>query len=70
MKKYKVFKAVSKDKLPKQAKILTSTWAMKKKSSGVYQAQVTACGYKQIDGAHYDEDTKASPIVNEKLSLF
>jgi hypothetical protein len=69
MKKYKVFKAVSKDKLPKQAKILTSTWAMKKKSSGVYRARVTARGYEQIDGVHYDKDTKASPVVNEATIL-
>jgi hypothetical protein len=48
MKKYKVFEAVvEKNKFPKQAKILTSTWAMKKKLSGVYQARVTACGYEQ-----------------------
>jgi hypothetical protein len=31
MKKYKVFKTVKKSTLPKKAKVLSSTWAMKKK---------------------------------------
>jgi Reverse transcriptase (RNA-dependent DNA polymerase) len=26
-------------------------------------------GYEQIDGVHYDEDTKASPVVNEATIL-
>jgi Reverse transcriptase (RNA-dependent DNA polymerase) len=30
---------------------------------------VTAHGYEQIDGVHYDEDTKASPVVNEATIL-
>jgi hypothetical protein len=36
MAKHKMFKAVKKSTLPKQAKILTLTWAMKKKANGVY----------------------------------
>jgi hypothetical protein len=38
MEKYKVFKAVKKSALPKKAKVLSSTWAMKKKSNGTYCA--------------------------------
>jgi hypothetical protein len=33
-KKYKVFKPVKKEEVPKYAKILSTTWAMKKKSNG------------------------------------
>ena len=38
MTQYKVWKARMIDELPKHAKILTSTWAMKKKASGKYRA--------------------------------
>jgi Reverse transcriptase (RNA-dependent DNA polymerase) len=36
---------------------------MKKKASGVYRARLNARGYEQIDGEHFDKDTKASPVV-------
>jgi hypothetical protein len=63
MEKHKVFQATSIKDLPKDAKILTSTWACKKKPNGVYRARVTARGYEQIDGIHYNEDDKAAPVV-------
>jgi Reverse transcriptase (RNA-dependent DNA polymerase) len=69
MEKYKVFKAVKKNTLPKKAKVLSSTWEMKKKSNGTYCARVTARGYEQINGIHYDEGTKASPFVNKATIL-
>jgi hypothetical protein len=47
----------------KGAKILTSTWAMKKKASGVYRARITARGYEQVKGVHYHEEEKAAPVV-------
>jgi Reverse transcriptase (RNA-dependent DNA polymerase) len=62
--KNKVWKAVPMASVPKGAKILTSTWAMKKKASGVYRARLNARGYEQqVDGEHYNKDTKASPVV-------
>jgi Reverse transcriptase (RNA-dependent DNA polymerase) len=69
MEKYKVFKAVKKSTLPKKAKVLSSTWAMKKKSNGAFCARVTARVYKQVNGIHYDEDTKASTVVNKATIL-
>ena len=34
-------------------KIITSTWAMKKKkSNGVFRARLNARGYEQVDGEH------------------
>lgn len=42
---------------------MKTTWAMKTKSNGQYWAQLNACGYVQIDGVHYNEDTKAAPVV-------
>jgi Reverse transcriptase (RNA-dependent DNA polymerase) len=62
--KNKVWKAVPKTSVPKEATILTSTWAMKKKASGrVNRARLNARGYEQIDGEHFDKDTKVSPVV-------
>ena len=36
---------------------------MKKKSNSTYRARLNARGYEQVDGEHYDEDSKASPVV-------
>jgi hypothetical protein len=65
MLKHKVWKPVSRDEVPKGAKILTSTWAMKKKANGTYRARANARGYEQEDGEHYDKLTKSAPVANE-----
>jgi hypothetical protein len=65
MVKHKVWEPVSKDELPEGSKVLTSTWAMKKKANGKYRARMNARGYEQIDGVHYDENSKAAPVANE-----
>ena len=64
MNKHGVFEVVKASVVPKEAKVLTSTWAMKKKSNGTFRARLNARGYEQIDGEHYDEFTKAAPVVN------
>jgi hypothetical protein len=48
---------------PEVTKIMTSAWAMKKKSNGTYWARVNARGFEQIDGEHCDLDTKSSPVT-------
>jgi len=63
-----VFKAVEKDQLPKDAKVISSTWAMKKKANGTLRARINALGYQQVDGEHYDED-EAAPVVNGATRL-
>ena len=65
MVKHKVWQAVKRDNVPPNAKVLTSTWAMKKKSNGKFRARVNARGYEQIDGEHYNADSTAAPVVNE-----
>jgi hypothetical protein len=35
---HEVFEVVTRKGIPKDAKVLTSTWAMKKKASGVHRA--------------------------------
>jgi hypothetical protein len=64
MMKHGVFKMVKRDEVPDDAKILTSTWAMKKKSNGTLQARINGRGYEQVDGEHYDKDDVASPTIN------
>ena len=51
------------DKVPPNAKILSSTWAMKKKANGIYQACINTRGFEQVDGEHYDENSIAAPVV-------
>jgi hypothetical protein len=54
MVKNQVWRAVPKTDVPRNAKVMSSTWAMKKKSNGTYQARLNARGYEQVDGIHYD----------------
>ena len=65
MKKHKVLEAVKQEDVPADAKVLTSTWAMKKKSNGKFQARVNARGYEQVDVIHYDADSMVAPVVNK-----
>jgi hypothetical protein len=36
-------------KIPQDAKILTSSWAMKKKTEGACRSSMTARGFEQVD---------------------
>ena len=65
MKDYEVWKAVPKEEVPEDAKILTSTWAMKKKANGTFRARLNARGFEEIDGVHYDGASVAAPVTNE-----
>jgi hypothetical protein len=57
---------VQKEKdVPKDATIMTSTWAMKRKANGTLRARMNAQGFEQINGEHYEEDDKAAPVVND-----
>jgi hypothetical protein len=69
MKHHVVFKAVPKSEVPKFAKILGSTWAMKQKANGVLRAHLNALGYQQLPGQHYEETGISLPVVNE-ASIF
>ena len=65
MNRVEVFKTISHDQLPQDAKVLMSTWIMKKKASGRKQAHINAYGFEQVDGVHYDKNTVAAPTVTE-----
>jgi hypothetical protein len=64
VKDHQAWEAVPKDKVEVGRRVLTSTWAMKKKANGEFRARLNARGYEQVDGAHYDEDTKSAPVTN------
>ena len=51
--------------MPAGAKVLTSTWAMKKKSNGTFRARINGRGYEQIDGQHYDGSSIHAPVTND-----
>ena len=51
--------------VPVGLKIMTSTWAMKKKTNGKLRGRLNARGYEQIDGQHYHAQNIAAPVTNE-----
>jgi histone deacetylase 1/2 len=65
MTKHSVWQAILRRDLPAAAKILTSTWAMKKKANGTFRARLNARGYMQVDGVHYDSASISSPVTND-----
>jgi hypothetical protein len=62
---HKAWIAKDRGKIPVNAKVLTNTWAMKKKASGTFRARLNARGFEQIPGVHYDKTQISSPVVNE-----
>jgi len=64
MRKYGVFKIVPNSELKEKVTFLDSKWVMKKKSNGIFRARLTARGFKQVDGEHYDSDDVSSPTIN------
>ena len=51
--------------VPAGAKVITSTWAMKKKANGTYRARLNVRGFQQVEGVHYDAADIASPVTND-----
>eukprot|EP00956_Cyclotella_meneghiniana_P045257 scaffold361015_cov103-Cyclotella_meneghiniana.AAC.2 len=52
--KYKVFKVIPRSEVPKGTKILSTTWAMKKKSNGKLRGRLTNVrGFEQLECQHY-----------------
>ena len=60
-----VWEAVPRSKVPKDAKIISTTWAMKNKSNGMLWARVNAQGYMQVAGEHHNMDSISSPVTNK-----
>eukprot|EP00957_Ditylum_brightwellii_P114964 8768136-Ditylum_brightwellii.AAC.1 len=56
-----VWRPIKLSELPKNTKILMTTWACKLKSNGCKRARLNARGYEQIDGIHYDGSAIHAP---------
>ena len=65
MQKFTVWTPRKLRSLPPDAKIITSTWAMKKKASGIYRARLNARGFEQVNGIHFNQENIASPVTND-----
>jgi len=65
-----VFEPKLRTVIPKDSKILTSTWAMKKKPNRTYCVRLNARDYEQVHGVNFDKDTKAAPMVNRGSCCF
>jgi Reverse transcriptase (RNA-dependent DNA polymerase) len=65
MVKIKVWVHIKHENIDKNVKILSSTWAMKKKANGQFRARITAQRYLQEDSIHYFSDSTAAPVTNE-----
>jgi hypothetical protein len=65
---YDVFKPVATNSIPRSAKVLSTTWVMKKRPP---DDTITARGFEQKDGEHFDSTDKSSPVVNDTtIKLF
>ena len=50
---------------PPDAKIITYTWAIKKKADGTYQERLNTRGYKQVEGLHFYAVNITMPFTND-----
>ena len=60
-----VWRPVPRKDVPKNAKILTSTWLCKIKSNRTKLARINGRGYKQVDGIHYNSSSISSLVTNK-----
>ena len=65
MKRYKVWVTVNMHNFPKQAKILTSTWVMKKKLNAIFGDRINGRLYEQVGGIHYYGSSIHSPVSSD-----
>jgi len=65
MVKMNVWEVVKKNKVPNEAKVVSTTWAMNKKVDGTFRARGNACGFVQVPGEHYDRDSISTPVTNK-----
>ncbi len=50
--------------MPEGVKLISTTWAMKKKSSGTLHGRLNVRGFKQIDRQHYDGTSISASVTN------
>jgi hypothetical protein len=59
-----VFEKVKLSKLPSDAMVIATTWAMKKKSKGTICGRINVQGFKQVEGQHYNALSISAPVMN------
>ena len=62
-----VWKAVLSSKVPNDAKVISTTWVMKKKSNGTFWARVNGEGFIQVAGEHYNMDSILHLLLTKLL---
>ena len=55
-----IWEPFDKKDLPEGTKVITSTWACKKKSHGTYYDRMNARGFEQITGKHFNPTSTAA----------
>jgi hypothetical protein len=65
MKDHGVFEVTQTWHVPKGAKVLSTPWVVKKTANGRRKGRITARGFEQRDGEHFDSSDKSSPVVND-----
>ena len=61
---YNVMTIMNWKDLPSDAKVLSTTWAIKQKTSGEWCGQFNARHFEQLGGQHYFTDTIVAPVTN------
>eukprot|EP00957_Ditylum_brightwellii_P010373 784306-Ditylum_brightwellii.AAC.1 len=56
---------MKKTKVPKDAKFLMPTLAMKPKPNGIIQARLMDHGFEQVDNLHFDSQDLLVSVVND-----
>ena len=62
--KWEAFKPVLKSDLPHDAKVCSTTWAIKKKSNGKWRARLNLRGFEQQEDLHYNPSNISAPVTN------
>ena len=55
---------IKRSDLPPGTKLLTTTWAMKKKSNGKFHGRLNLRGFQQVAGQHCATDSVSAPVIN------
>ncbi len=62
--KNNTWEPVKKSLLPKDTKVIDSTWACKKKSTKKLNGCLNARGFEQVEGVRYDRTSTHAPVIN------
>jgi hypothetical protein len=61
---YGMFEPVKISNLPKGTKLIDTTWAMRKKSSGTLRGRVNVQGFCHFEGKHYNGISISAQVTN------